>query len=305
MGIAIADYDGDGRMDVFVANDTVRNFLFHNEGNGTFSEVGVPAGIAFNADGRALSSMGADFRDIDNDGRPDLFVTALTNETFALYRNLGRSAFADTGYASRLALLTLPFGGWGTGVYDLNNDGWKDIFAAASDVMDNAELFSSRRFRQPNQIYVNGGNGTFSAVAAESDSPWRKPGSHRGCAFGDFDNDGRIDVVVTSLGEPVELLRNVTEPKLHWLDLALTGTRSNRDAIGAAIRLTTRSGLRQTNHVTTSVGYASSSSKRVHFGLGKEERAARIEIRWPSERIQVLENVRADQLIKLTEPAQQ
>jgi enediyne biosynthesis protein E4 len=298
MGVAIADYDSDGRMDVFVANDTVPNFLFHNEGNGTFSEVGLAAGVAFNADGRALSSMGVDFRDIDNDGKPDLFVTALTNETFALYKNLGRGIFTDATYTSRLAVLTVPFGGWGAGAYDLNNDGWKDLFAAASDVMDNAELFSSRKFRQPNQVYVNQGNGTFSMAAGNGQTPR----AHRGCAFGDFDNDGRVDVVVTSLNEPVELLRNVTEPGQHWLDLLLTGTRSNRDAIGAVIRLTPPSGRTQTNHVTTSVGYASSSSRRVHFGLAKETKATRIEIRWPTGATQTLEDVNADQLLKITEP---
>jgi len=297
MGVAIADYDGDGRMDVFVANDTIPNFLFHNEENGTFSEVGLTAGVAFNGEGRALSSMGVDFRDVDNDGKPDLFVTALTNETFPLYRNVGRGVFTDATYASRLALLTVPFGGWGAGAYDLNNDGWKDLFAAASDVMDNAELFSSRRFRQPNQVYVNQGNGTFMAAAYQ-----HEPRAHRGCAFGDFDNDGRVDVVVTSLNEPVELLHNLTEPRWHWLDLLLTGTRSNRDAIGATIQLTTPSGPPQTNHVTTSVGYASSSSRRVHFGLGKETKAARVEIHWPSGAIQTLEDVKADQLLKITEP---
>jgi hypothetical protein len=197
--------------------------------------------------------------------------------------------------------LTLPFGGWGAGIYDLNNDGWKDLFVATSDVMDNAELFSSRRFRQVNQVYENQGNGTFSNAAGEGDGGWRKPRAHRGCAFGDFDNDGRLDVVVTSIGEPVELLHNVTEPQ-HWLDLALTGTRSNRDAIGASIRLTTPSGLAQTNHVTTSVGYVSSSSRRVHFGLGKESRAARIEIRWPSGATQVLDDLKSDQLLKVSEP---
>jgi hypothetical protein len=289
-------------MDVFVGNDTVPNFLFHNDGNGAFSEVGTAAGIAFNSDGRALSSMGVDFRDVDNDGKPDLFITALTNETFALYRNLGKGTFADMTYPSRLAILTLPFGGWGTGLYDLNNDGWKDIFAAASDVMDNAELFSSRRYRQPDQVYLNVGNGTFAPVG-DKDAAWRKLRAHRGCAFGDFDNDGRIDVVVTSLGEPVEMLRNVSDPKQHWLDLALTGTRSNRDAIGATVRLTTASGT-QTNHVTTSVGYGSSSSKRVHFGLGKDGRVARIEIRWPSGTIQTLEDVFAGRILKVTEPGQ-
>jgi len=194
--------------------------------------------------------------------------------------------------------LTVPFGGWGAGAYDLNNDGWKDLFAAASDVMDNAELFSSRKFRQPNQVYVNQGNGTFSMAAGNGQTPR----AHRGCAFGDFDNDGRVDVVVTSLNEPVELLRNVTEPGQHWLDLLLTGTRSNRDAIGAVIRLTPPSGRTQTNHVTTSVGYASSSSRRVHFGLAKETKATRIEIRWPTGATQTLEDVNADQLLKITEP---
>ncbi len=300
MGVAFADYDQDGRMDVFVANDTTRNFLFHNDGNGTFSEVGLRAGVAFNADGRALSSMGVDFRDIDNDGKPDLFVTALTNETFSYYQNLGRGIFKDATYSSRLAVLSLPWGGWGTGVYDLNNDGRKDIFVAASDVMDNAELFSSRTFRQPNQVYLNLGDGVF--AGADRNAPWRESRAHRGCAFGDFDGDGRIDVVVTSLNEPVELLRNTSDPKQHWLELELTGTRSNRDAIGAAVRLTMPSGLTQANHVTTSVGYASSSSRRVHFGLGPEARTSKIEIRWPSGQVQLMENVVADQLLKITEP---
>lgn len=300
MSVAFADYDGDGLIDVFVANDTVRNFLFHNDRDGMFSEVGVRAGIAFNADGRALSSMGVDFRDIDDDGKPDLFVTTLTNETFPLYRNLGGGLFRDATYSSRLAVLTLPFGGWGGGIYDFNNDGFKDLFTAASDVMDNAELFSSRRYRQPNQIYANSGRTSF--IEVESGAATAR--AHRGCAFGDFDNDGRIDVVITSLGEAVELLRNVSEPKLHWLDLELQGVRSNRDAIGAAVRLTTASGATRINHVTTSVGYASSSSRRVHFGLGQESKIEQIEIRWPSGQVQFLANVASDQRLKVTEPAQ-
>jgi hypothetical protein len=297
MGIAFADYDDDGKTDVFVANDTVRNFLFHNEGEGRFTEVGLRAGIAFNADGRALSSMGVDFRDIDNDSKPDLLVSALTNETFPIYKNAGTGLFTDVTYPSRLGLLSLPFGGWGAGVYDLNNDGWKDIFVAASDVMDNAELFSSRRYRQANQIYVNRGDGSFSNVEHGG-----KPRAHRGAAFADFDHDGRVDIAVTSLGDNVELLRNSSEPKHHWLDVLLTGRKSNRDGIGAIIRLTTGSGLVQLNHVTTSVGYASSSSKIVHFGLGASAKTAAIEIRWPSGKRQKLDNIPADQLLKITEP---
>jgi hypothetical protein len=167
--------------------------------------------------------------------------------------------------------------------------------------VDNAELYSNRASKQPNQVYVNRGDGTF-AEAAPASAPWRKARAHRGCAFGDFDRDGRVDVVVTTLNEPVELLRNTSDPKQHWLELELTGTRSNRDAIGAKVKLTGRSGLTQYNHVSTSVGYASSSSRRVHFGLGPDDRASRIEIRWPSGKNQQLENVPADQILKITEP---
>jgi hypothetical protein len=197
--------------------------------------------------------------------------------------------FLDATYPSQLALLSLPFGGWGSGVYDLNNDGWKDLFAATSDVMDNVELFSSRRYKQPSQVYLNRANGTFIATATGL------PRAHRGSGFADFDHDGRVDVVVSSLNERVEYLRNVTEPKQHWLAFALTGAKSNRDAIGASIRIGT-----QVNHVTTSVGYASSSSKVVHFGLGQATKA-NVEIRWPSGAVQKLENVAADQLLKVVE----
>lgn len=302
MGVAFADYDDDGRADVFVANDTAPNFLFHNEGGGRFREVGLRAGVAFNEDGLALSSMGADFRDLDNDGLPDLFVTALSNETFTLFRNLGRGAFRDISVPSRIVLLSLSWGGWSTGLYDLNNDGRKDIFAAAAHVMDNEELYSSRGYRQPNQVYVNLGAERFADARGGSAPDVFAPRAHRGCAFGDFDNDGRIDIVVSCLNEPAELLRNISARNNHWIELRLRGTRSNRDGIGAKIRLVPASGPAQYNHVTTSVGYASSSTSRAHFGLGGDTRIARIEIRWPSGTAQVLENVAADQLLAVTEP---
>ncbi len=301
MAVAFADYDDDGRMDALVTNDTEPNFLFHNDGNGRFTETSLEAGVAFNNDGKALSSMGADFRDIDNDGKPDLVITALSNETFPFFRNLGGS-FRDASYSSRLALLTLPWAGWGIGIYDLNNDGLKDIFTANSLVMDNVELFSSRSYRQVDSVFANTGNAQFVDARDGSGRDFWRQRAHRGCAFGDLNNDGRVDVVVASLNDPVELLQNSSEARQHWFELLLTGSASNRDAIGAKVRVVSQSGRAQYNHVTTSVGYASSSSRRVHFGLGPESVIASLEIRWPSGLVQRVQNVKADQCLRLTEP---
>jgi enediyne biosynthesis protein E4 len=300
MAVAFADYDGDGRMDAFVTNDTERNFLFHNDGNGRFTEAGIRAGVAFNIDGKAVSSMGTDFRDLDNDGLPDLVTTALSNESFSLFRNLGKGLFLDASYSSGLAALSLPWAGWGVGIFDFNNDGAKDIFTANAHVRDNEELYGSRTFRQANSVFAAAGGGHFVDARAGTG-----PSAHRGCAFGDFDNDGRVDVVVSCLNEPAELLRNQSDRRQHWLDLLLTGRKSNRDAIGATVRLVAASGAAQYNHVSTAVGYASSSSRRVHFGLGAESAIASVEIRWPSGVVQKLENPKADQCLRITEPEQQ
>ncbi len=289
MSVAFADYDGDGRMDAFVTNDTERNFLFHNDGNGRFSEAGIRAGVAFNIDGKAVSSMGVDFRDVDGDGRPDLVSTALSGESFCFFRNIGKGLFMEASYPSRLAALSLPWAGWGVGVFDLNNDGTKDVFSANAHARDNEELYGSRTYRQPNSIFANTGGGRFVDVRASAGPTAGQPGAHRGCAFGDFNNDGRVDVVVSCLNEPAELLKNVSDRRQHWLDVLLTGRRSNRDGIGAALRLTPASGAVQYNHVTTAVGYASSSSRRVHFGLRSESRISSVEIRWPSGIMQRLE----------------
>jgi hypothetical protein len=295
MGVAFADYDGDGYPDVFVANDTVPNFLFHNERNGTFREVGFGAGVAMNDDGRALSSMGVDFRDLDNDGRPDVFVTALANETFPWYRNLGQGLFGDQTYPSRIGAATLPFSGWGAGMYDFDNDGKKDLFAACGDVQGNTEVYSSRKSRQRNVLLAAGAEGKFTPIEIGS------PAMHRGAAFADFDGDGKVDIVVTALGEPPQLLRNIAGAGNHWIGFRLTGTRSNRDAIGARVHIVTAAG-EQWNQVTTAVGYASSSEKAVHFGLGKEERVKLVEIVWPSGTLQKLENLSVDRYVQMHEP---
>ncbi len=295
MGIAFGDFDGDGWLDVFVANDTVPNFLFHNERNGTFTEVALRAGVAYGEDGTANSSMGADFRDYDNDGREDIFVTALTKERFTLYRNLGQGKFSDASPLSRISADSFLLSGWSTGMFDFDNDGFKDLFAANGNVDDNAELLSSGKSRQPNAVFVNRGNGTFQMQALAGEA------QHRGAAFGDFDRDGRMDVVVTRLNEAPIVLRNTSAPSGHWVALRLLGTRSNRDGLGALVRLVSPSGS-QWNRATTSVGYAGSSDRVVHFGLGEDARASLVQIEWPSGIKQQLHDVPVDRYLQVEEP---
>jgi hypothetical protein len=295
MGVAFGDYDHDGLLDVFVANDTVPNFLFHNLGNGKFEEVAIAAGVALNGDGRATSTMGADFRDYDNDGWEDVFVTNLSNESFSLFRNTGRRDFAEVTQAARIAGPSLRLGGWSTGIFDFNNDGWKDIFTAGSHADDNVELTSSLESRQPSFVFLNRGDGTFQPLAL--------PGKafHRGAAFGDFNRDGRVDAVVTRLGEPPIVLANTTASGNHWLGVRLHGHKSNRDGIGSVIHVVSDSGS-QWNRVTTSVGYAGSSEPVAHFGLGRSSRIRLLEVRWPSGIQQSLGDLAADQYLDIHEP---
>ena len=296
MSVAFADYDNDGLMDVFVSNDNLPNFLFHNRGDGTFEEVGLQAGVALTNNGLPVASMGADFRDYDNDGLPDLNVTALAGETFPLFKNLGKGLFQDATHQSRLGVLTATRSGWSNGFFDFNNNGWKDLFTANSDVNDLIDLFQSTHYKQPNSLFVNLGNGTFEDVSAEAGFTLSR--AHRGSAFADLNNDGKIDIAVSALGEPAELWQNVSPDVYHWLVLKMIGTRSNRDGIGAKIQLGN-----QFNHMTTAVGYASSSSAGVHFGCGQLDKIERIEIRWPSGVVQVLPTVRTNQVLEVHEPS--
>ena len=291
MGVAFADYDHDGRMDIFVANDTVPNFLFHNEGGGQFREIGLQAGVAFNNDGRALSSMGVDFRDYDNDGHEDLFVSALAGETFPLFRNLDKGSFGDSTYNSKMARLTYRSNGWSNGVFDFNNDGFKDLFVAGGDVQ-----IAPPKTLEPNSILVNQGDGTFADYSKQAGTNFQQVGHHRGAAFGDFFGDGRIDAVVTRLGGLAEVFRNISSAPNHWLGFRLIGRRSNRDGIGARIRVIEASGREQYNHVTTSVGFACSSDRIAHFGLGKNTAVRLVQILWPSGARQELRNMAIDQV---------
>jgi len=297
MSLAFADYDDDGFMDVFVTNDTQANFLFHNRRDGTFEEVALTSGVALMNNGATVSSMGTDFRDYDNDGFPDITVTDLTNETFPLFHNLGNGMFEDASYTSRLTILSAPMSGWGNGLFDFNNDDWKDLFSANAHVDDNIEMYQAIKYRQSNSVFANMGDGTFQDVSSEAGSDFQQRNSHRGAAFADFDKDGKIDVVVSSLSSPAELWENMSPDENHWIVIRPVGTKSNRDGIGARIRIGN-----QVNHMTSAVGYVSSSHFGVHFGLGKTQRIDKVEIRWPSGITQVLRDVQADQFLQVREP---
>ncbi len=303
MGVAIADYDDDGFVDVFVANDTLPNFLFRNDGRGGFEEVALAAGVAVNDSGKPVSSMGVDFRDYDNDGLPDLIVSALEGETYPLFRNLGKGFFIDATWPSGVGAETVKRSGWGLGLYDFNNDGLKDLFTANAHVNDNIELYNQQTYRQPNSVFAGGGGGAFLDASRGAGADFQVKRAHRGCAFADFDNDGKVDIVTTSLNEPAELFLNDSSNEHHWLMLRLVGTRSNRDGLGARVKLVTASGATQFNHATTSVGYASSSDQRVHFGLGKEKLVRSLEVRWPSGTVQVLRETAVDRVLTIKEPA--
>jgi len=302
MGAAIADYDGDGRIDIFVANDTEPNFLFRNLGSGRFAEVGLQAGVAYNQFGKALSSMGADFRDLDNDGLPDLFVTTLSNEGFLLFRNAG-GRFDDIADRARLTLPSLPFSGWSNVIADFNNDGWKDLFSANGHALDNVELTESRSYRQPNTLYLQTAPGAFGDVSALAGDDFRRRAAHRGAAAADFDNDGKLDLVVTALGDRAELFHNVTPEAGRWLLVRLVGRASNRDGAGAKLKVQTGDGRTLWNQASASVGFASSGDPRVHFGLGPGRSVRSLEIEWPSGQRQRLENLDADRILTVEEPA--
>ncbi len=296
MGVAVADYDRDGLLDVFVANDKMPNFLFHNLGRGKFEEVALQAGAALLDTGNPISGMGVEFRDYNNDGLPDISLDALAGETFPLLRNRGSGLFDDATYSSRMSLASRKYSGWGTGMFDFNNDGWKDLFTANSHVNDRVELFEATEYKQHNAIFLNRGDGTFQDISDTAARDFLTPRAHRGASFADFNNDGRIDVVVSSLGEGPELWENITPGENTWLILKLEGTRSNRDGIGAEIHVDG-----QFNQMSSAMSYASSSHFGVHFGTGKLKQVGKIGIRWPSGTRQVLTDVRTNQVLRIRE----
>jgi enediyne biosynthesis protein E4 len=301
LGIAIADYDRDGRVDIFIANDSMPEFLYHNKGDGTFEEVALPSGVAVDGEGHTYAGMGVDFADYNNDGLPDLVVTDLASQMYALYKNNGDGTFAYESFPSGLGRMTMAHSGWGIRFLDYDNDGWKDLLITQGHDLDTVQLnFPHLRYREPMLLGRNTGQ-KFEDVSAQAGDIFKKVWVGRGLALGDIDNDGRMDAVVTGNDGGLYVLHNDTPTKNHWLTLALVGHSSNRDAIGAEVKAVTGTGS-QLATVSTAGSYLSSSDKRVHFGLGLEK-SATIEIRWPSGIRQTIKNVAADQILRVDEPS--
>jgi enediyne biosynthesis protein E4 len=300
MGVAFADYDGDGFTDIFVSNDSIPNFLLHNNGDGTFTDVALRAGVAYNENGKAVAGMGTDFRDIDNDGMPDIFLTAMFGDSFPLYRNSGKGQFEDVTETTGIAAMTTRFTAWGTGIFDFDNDGNKDIFAAGSEILNNSMEVNHKPYPLPNFLYRNLGNMRFKDVSGEAGADFSVPAAHRGAGFGDFNNDGKIDIVVTVLNGKPQLLLNRTQNQNHWIILKLVGVADNRDGLGTRVKITTANGV-QYNEATTAVGYNSSSDKRVYFGLKNATVVDQIELLWPTGVKQVLHHVMADQILTIVQ----
>jgi enediyne biosynthesis protein E4 len=300
LGVAINDSDGDGRPDILIANDSVAQQLFRNNGDGTFAEIALDRGVAYNAKGSSFAGMGVDWNDYDNDGSPDIFLDALSLQGYVLLRNT-RGEYDDVSDLAGISAITIRYSGWGTKFFDYDNDGWKDLFVAQGHVMDTITADAPSLSYKQQLLLMRNVHGRYENVSARGGSCFQVPLAARGAAFGDLDNDGSVDVVVgTNDGAPLVLHNDGT--KNHWIILNTVGTTSNRDGIGARIRITGESGVNQYGFVSTASSYLSASDKRVHFGLGSDRRLRQVEIRWPSGKVQTLDDVPADQILTIKEP---
>jgi hypothetical protein len=302
LGIAVADFDRDGHIDLAVANDSVRQSLYRNKGNGTFEDTALLAGTAVDDNGQTYAGMGVDFADYDNDGWPDMVMTNLSGQQYAIYHNSGDGTFTYESPNSGLGAISQPYSGWGVKFMDYDNDGWKDLFIAQGHVLDTIQLtFPHLRYLEPPLLLRNSGK-QFVDVSAQSGAVFQRQWAARGLAVGDIDNDGDLDVVITTNNGPAYVLRNEGGNANNWLLLRLVGQKSNRDGIGAVIKLVAASGKEQYATVSTAGSYLSASDRRVHFGLDTEPSAKYLEIRWPSGVVQRVENVTANQILTITEP---
>ncbi len=305
LAIVFGDYDDDGDMDLYIANDADQNSLYRNNADGTFTDVSLIAGVGFSEDGEAENGMGADFGDYDNDGRLDLIVTNFQEQTNTLYHNEGNGLFLDLSYISKIGMISLPYLAWGVNFFDYDSDGYQDLFIANGHLHDNIRIFfPAASYEQPNLLFRNNQDGRFDEVGVGSGGeyailpPLEKVS--RGTAFADYDNDGDLDLLVTNLNAAPDLLRNDNGNQNAWLTLKLVGTRSNRNAIGARVRVMAE-GIMQIREVRSGSSYLSQSDMRLHFGLGKCKWVDLIEIRWPSGLNERLEKVQANQMLTLFE----
>ena len=295
LGVVSADFNNDGAPDLYVANDDTRNDFFYNNGDGTFSEISLLAGCAYSFNGVAQAGMGVTAGDYNGDGLQDIFVTNLSYETNALYRNNGDGTFTDVIYEAHLGKESYLFVGFGTGFFDADNDGWLDLFVANGHIIDNIEdTHDILTYRQPDQMFRNQGDGTFQEVSAHAGAYFQSAAVSRGALFGDYDNDGDIDMLVTQSNGPVTLLRNETGTQHNWIWIKTIGAISNRDGIGTRVALTV-GGHTQVREINLGASYLSSHDARLHFGLGRDTKVDRLEVRWQSGVVQVFENLPANQ----------
>jgi hypothetical protein len=295
LGVLTGDFDGDGWADIFVANDSTPNFYYHNNGDGTFKEMGFTAGTAVNENGSEQGSMGVTAGDYDHDGRLDIFITNFADEYNTLYHNDGPNSFTDVSYAAKLAALSLPYVGWGTKFFDYDNDGWVDLLVVNGHVYPQLP-----NYRQPRLFHRNNRDGTFTEISAQFGSIFTELHASRGVAFGDIDNDGDIDILIADLDGPPQLLRNDNGNANNSILIKTVGTKSNRDGIGARVKVVAGD-LSQVDEVRSGDSYLSQSDMRLHFGLEKRTKVDSIEVRWPSGVVDKITGVGVNRIITIKE----
>jgi hypothetical protein len=300
LGVAINDFDLDGWPDILIANDSFPQQLFRNDRDGTFTEVGLKVGLAYDEDGKAFAGMGLDFEDYDNDSLPDVFIDALGSQKYALFRN-AKGSFEYVTSTTGVGGITLQYSGWGAKFFDYDNDGWKDLFVGQGHVMDNIELTQPNLKHLERCLLMRNVSGNFQDVTQQSGEALLAARPARGVAFGDLDNDGFVDLAINCNNQPAVILRNQGGNGNHWLSINTVGANSNRDGIGARIRVVGEFGLQQWAMVSTASSYLSANDKRAHFGLGRDKMARLVEVAWPSGVVQRMERVKADQILTIRE----